>query len=346
MKTFKKIMKWTGLSVGTLLLLIVLTGLAFRMISPATHQPLGELVDIGDFKLHINSTGEKSNRPTLVIEGGSGTATEYYHWLSEGLKDSIRVVRYDRAGIGYSEASNTPRDPETIAHELHALLEKAGESPPYIMAGHSLGGPYVRVFAELYPEEVVGLFLLDATHPERAKRIASIPSESSWKFRSMIWMHDLQGLLADLGVMILYDRLMGPIEPREMEGLPDEINRRTIDFINGGKYIRAFGKEFAGYYSTLDRAGENIDFGDLPVRIFSGDSGDVPEEIYQQYLRKGIDLRKTKAEGRKMQKELLELSTDSKLTKINGNHNTMYTIEENAEVICEEVLLLIREMER
>jgi len=71
-------------------------------------------------------------------------ATEYYHWLSEGLKDSMRVIRYDRTGIGYSEASNTPRTPETIAHELHQLLEEAGESPPYIMAGHSLGGPYIR----------------------------------------------------------------------------------------------------------------------------------------------------------------------------------------------------------
>lgn len=43
-----------------------------------------------------------------IIEAGSGMATEYYHWLSEGLKDSVRVGRYDRAGIGYSEARDTP----------------------------------------------------------------------------------------------------------------------------------------------------------------------------------------------------------------------------------------------
>lgn len=347
MKTFKKIMKWVGLSVGSLLLLILLTGLTFRLISPAPHQPLGELVDIGGFKLHINSTGEKSNQqPTLVIEGGVGTATEYYHWLSEGLKDSIRVVRYDRAGIGYSEASHTPRDPETIARELHALLERAGEKPPYIMAGHSLGGPYIRVFTELYPEEVVAMFLLDSTHPDRAKRIASIPSGSSWKFKSMIWMYDLQGVLADLGIMMVLDRLMGPLHSRVMEGLPDEINDRTTDFLQGGKYTRAIGKEFGEFYTTLDRAGEVRDFGDLPIRVFSADSGDVPEDTYQKYLRKGMDLRKVKAEGKKLQKELSELSTDSKLVTVSANHNSIYTIKENAELICEEVLRVIGGVER
>lgn len=210
MKIFKKILKWIGLSIGSLSMLIILAGLCLRLSSPKP-QPAGKLVDIGGFKLHIDAKGEKNNKPTLIIEGGNGTATEYYHWLNEGLKDSMRVVRYDRAGIGYSEASNTPRTPEIIAHELHKLLEKAGETPPYIMAGHSLGGPYIRVFTQLYPKEVKGMVLLDATHPKFAKRHTHLPLESSWKFKTIIALQRAQAVLGDLGILMLYDRIAGPV---------------------------------------------------------------------------------------------------------------------------------------
>jgi len=339
-----KVLKWIGLSIASLLLLIILVGLCFRLFS-AKPQPPGELVDIGGFKLHINSTGEKNEKPTLVIEGGGGMASEYYHWLSEGLKEGIRVVRYDRAGIGYSEASNTPRDPETIARELHTLLEKAGESPPYILAGHSLGGPYIRVFTELYPDEVVAMVLLDAPHPNRVERIPSIPKKSSWKWKSMVWMYDFQGILGDLGIMMLYDNLMGPILEREMEGLPDEINNRTIDFLNDGKYIRAMGKEFEQFHTTLERAGKKNDFGSLPLRVFTTTIGEIPEKVYKEYLERGIDLRKTQIESMKMQEELINLSTNSKLILIDGNHISIFTKKKNADIICKEIIQLLEELE-
>ena len=92
MKIIWKILKWFLKSIGFLLAFIILAGLVVRIFGPKPHKPFGELVDIGGFKLHIVSQGEKSNKPTLVIEGGNGMATEYYHWLNEGLKDSMRYT--------------------------------------------------------------------------------------------------------------------------------------------------------------------------------------------------------------------------------------------------------------
>ena len=344
MKIFKKVLTWIGLSIGSLLVLIILAGLVVRIFGPTPHKQLGEMVDIGDFKMHINSTGEKSNQPTLVIEGGGGTATEYYHWLSEGLKDSMRVVRYDRAGIGYSDASNTPRDPETIAQELHQLLEKAGESPPYIMAGHSLGGPYIRVFTELYPDEVKAMFLLDATHPKRVERITSIPSESSWKYQLFMWTQRAQAVLADMGILMLYDMIAGPSFGRKMAGIPEEINNRSIDILINGKYARAMTEEMAYYYKSLQRAGRVTDFGTLPIRVFPSADRDIPEEVYQKYLKKGKDLRKNQRISRELQEDYLNLSTNSKLIEIDGDHNSIYTKEENAEIICKEVIQVLGEL--
>ena len=221
MKIFKKVMRWLGFSLATVLSLALLIGLSYKVLGPEAHEPMGKLVDVGGFKMHINPAGMRTDRPTLVIEGGGGLASEYYHWLNEGLKDSMRVVRYDRAGIGYSEASGAPRDLETIARELHTLLEKAGEKPPYIMAGHSMGGPYISVYNQLYPEEVEALVFIDPTHPERVERLGLMTS-SSFIFKAMVMSYRAMGFLADVGLLGLYDRYGSPIIP--MEGLPEEID--------------------------------------------------------------------------------------------------------------------------
>ena len=92
MKRLKKVLKWMGLSIGGLLLLMILAGVCLRLFNPKP-QPPGELIDIGGFKLHINAVGKRNHKPTLVIESGAGAPSEYYYWLGELLKDSIRVVR-------------------------------------------------------------------------------------------------------------------------------------------------------------------------------------------------------------------------------------------------------------
>jgi len=72
-----------------------------------------------------------------------------------------QTVSYDRAGLGQSEPGPKPRSAKQIATELHTALQNAGVKPPYVLVGHSMGGPYVRVFADLYPKEVAGMVLLD-----------------------------------------------------------------------------------------------------------------------------------------------------------------------------------------
>ena len=46
--------------------------------------------------------------------------------------------------------------------DLHALLTAAGVPGPYVLAGHSFGGLVARLYAATYPDEVVGLVLVDA----------------------------------------------------------------------------------------------------------------------------------------------------------------------------------------
>jgi pimeloyl-ACP methyl ester carboxylesterase len=73
---------------------------------------------------------------------------------------------YDRAGRGWSDATDGPQDGAHIAADLHTLLERAQVPGPYVLAGHSFGGLYVQSFAAQFPDQVAGMVLLDSTAPK------------------------------------------------------------------------------------------------------------------------------------------------------------------------------------
>jgi hypothetical protein len=58
--------------------------------------------------------------------------------------------------------------------QLRALLGAAGEAPPYVLVGHSLGGLNVQLFARTRPDEVLGVVFVDAIHPDLDSRIEKL----------------------------------------------------------------------------------------------------------------------------------------------------------------------------
>lgn len=328
-----KIGKWIGKSIALLLAMIILAGLVGRIFGTKPVPP-GKLVDVGGFKLHINSAGEKNNKPTLVIEAGAGAPGEYYHWLSEGLKDSMRVVRYDRAGIGHSELADSPRHPETVARELHKLLAAAGESPPYILAGHSYGGHYIRIFTQIYPDEVAALVFMDASHPDAKERL-NLPDDP-WFLTPM---YRVGAVLGDMGVLHLFDKTFGPI--LWAPGLPEEITERMTDYTFNGKFLKAYVKGDDQWGEVLNEMASGADdFGSLPIKVFSATS--VNERAL---ISRGIDPENFRAEREIMHQELANLSSQGELFLMKGGHITIFTIKEHADFISSEILDLLNELD-
>jgi pimeloyl-ACP methyl ester carboxylesterase len=75
-------------------------------------------------------------------------------------------VLYDRGGTGWSDPVELPRTAAEVATELRELLRAAGVPGPFLLVAHSLGGAYVRRFAQLFPDEVAGMLWLDAFHED------------------------------------------------------------------------------------------------------------------------------------------------------------------------------------
>ena len=116
-------------------------------------------VDVGGHGLQLLVGGQGS--PAVIFEGGFGVGIASWSTVQKDVAAFTQTVSYDRAGLGQSDPGPKPRSAKQIATELHAALQKAGIKPPYVMVGHSFGGIYVRVFADMYPNEVVGMVLID-----------------------------------------------------------------------------------------------------------------------------------------------------------------------------------------
>jgi len=143
------------------ILAIVMSVLAIYLA--AQHQTFRR-VDAGGPKLRMLIAGRGD--ATVVFEAGAGSPLDEWARIQPRVSRFARTVSYDRAGNGLSDKGPVPRDASRIAAELHAALQNARLTPPYILAGHSLGGPYIRLYAALYPQEVAGLVLVDPTQEE------------------------------------------------------------------------------------------------------------------------------------------------------------------------------------
>lgn len=150
------------------------------LLAACSQEPPERMVDMGGYNLHIYDTGKGS--PTVIFEyalSSTGGVTGFAD-IQKEIAKFTRTISYDRAGVGKSDESPLPRTYENMVKELKLLLTEEKISPPYILVGYSLGGHLVRLFAETYPEEVIGLVLVDGSHEDFFDRIEANRTEEEW----------------------------------------------------------------------------------------------------------------------------------------------------------------------
>jgi pimeloyl-ACP methyl ester carboxylesterase len=132
----------------------------FTAAQTSSPKPPGKLVDLGGHKLHVSCSGHGS--PTVVVENGLGDFSFDWTLVQSQVSRFTRICTYDRAGYAWSEPGPKPRTFAQINLELHDALEKLGERGPYVLVGHSYGGPVMRNFAAQYPRDSAGVVLVDS----------------------------------------------------------------------------------------------------------------------------------------------------------------------------------------
>ena len=310
----------TILGAGGVLLLVLLigwfcfTGNRIKRELTAKYPPPGKMVDIGAARLHIYCQGDASeDAPTVVMEAAEFSLS----WASvqPEVAKFARVCTYDRAGLGWSDASPDPRTGVNIVRELHTLLEQASEKPPYLLVGHSKGGMYVRLFAQKYPHEVVGMVLVDSSHEEQETRFPPGITDLNHKSRERTMM------------------LLNIVRPFNSIGLVTPILRSNTDLLLGTlpEGVREMGLAVAlkdSFFRTVVVETETLEdtfsevrdakittLGEIPLIVltavdqFDALEGKVPAE----------DIPQLKAVVRELGMELAALSSNGKLVPVHGS---------------------------
>lgn len=303
-----------------LALLLVAAGAVYENIAEARDRrfnPMpGKRLEVGGYKMHIDCTGEGS--PTVILESGLGDTYVSWRKVQPQIAKFAHVCSYDRAGIGYSDSSSDPRTSQMIATQLHRLLQSAAIAPPYILVGHSMGGYTVRLFASLYRNEVAGMVLVDASHPDQQNRF---PPELNNMMATQVRESEFLAYSMPFGI----PRLLGLCDD-------DPVARAAECNFHSAREVVAELKSFPESAAQAATAGS---LGDLPLAVLSHDP-DKPSADLSPDLAKPVN-----DAWEKMQEELAHLSTRG--TQTIAKNSSHYIQFDRPEIVIDAVKSVVDE---
>jgi pimeloyl-ACP methyl ester carboxylesterase len=222
----------------------------------------GQLVDVGGRSLYLECTG--SGSPAVILEAGLGNSATAWERIAPTVAQSTAVCAYDRAGHNRSDEAHAPQDGVAVAKDLRDLLVNAGIQGPYVLVGHSSGGPYIRDYFASYPDDVLGMVFLDSQPPDAFTALPEYPAF----YRHYALLAGISPSLARLG-------LLGPI-------LGVSASEATVAAARGGR------DEVRALPTVLDQAAVVSSIGDRPLIVLSAAPGSQPGWMDAQARLAGI----------------------------------------------------------
>ena len=304
------------LIVGAAAFLIALaSGLLYEQIQRGRDRELfpqiGRSVDIGGRALNIYCSG--AGQPAVILESGApwpnlsdprtmwekGVPRPGYSWvrIQGELAKITTSCWYDRAGSGWSDLGPYPRDSASQARDLHALLQAAGVSPPYVLVTEASAALGAHVYAGSYPTDVAGLVFVNAVHPDilikmrpGSGRMASLPAIA---FRS-------QDAMAQVFNQVGLYRIGLPNRPAP--SLPDGMTYAEWNTIwhltRSAKAHSALLQEISSWLQSSAEARAAGSLGDVPLVVLSGAETGMGFESRNVWTELQADLARLSARGK------------------------------------------------
>lgn len=234
------------------------------------HPVPGDFYSVGGRQMHIYCSGMGS--PTVILESAASARWTQWRKVQPELSNLTRVCSYDRAGHGWSERRRGLRDAETIVSELHLLLDQVGVERPFIYAGESAGGLYVREYAREHPAEITGVALIESSSPQQIDELPGWRADyekerrdaerALWKDRLLVWFG--------------WERLLG-----HCSSGPNAVDCRDT-------YVDMDQNELPYFEESSREAGRLTTFGSVPLLIVTKDANLKHERTAQDAAQDAV----------------------------------------------------------
>ena len=155
----------------------------------------GKMIPVNNHKIHIFTEGE--GNPNLIFMSGSGTYSPMYDFkaLYSKMSDEFRITVIEKAGYGFSEISNMPRDIDTLLYETRTVLKEVNINPPYILFPHSMSAIEALYWVQCYPDEIKAIIGIDPAFPPYYEKLNITPIIKKMKTLSKIFNKYFKWLL-------------------------------------------------------------------------------------------------------------------------------------------------------
>ncbi len=257
----------------------------------------------------------------MVLDAGLGDSSVNFQPLQASIAEFTRVCIYDRAGYGWSEPGPEPRTSEQIVDELASLLDVAGETGPYVLAGHSFGGLNVILFGATHPDDVAGVVLIDSSHPDQTAALAEVPE--------LLAVQDAE--IAGLGELATASAA-GEVGAADVlanapAALPDDLKQVWAEAFIQPDSLNAAVAEYASFEDSAAEVGANGSLGDIPLVVLAHGLGldtTLPADVREQLGLTDDALARYETIWRGLQEDHLTRSSDSELVVAENSTHYIY----------------------
>lgn len=272
----------------------------------AVYGSSNNLIAVNGAMMHMQCEGV--GHPTVIFESGAGASYLNWRGVQQAIVQDVRTCVYDRQGLGWSEYTGTTPTRKFVAQTLYTLLENAGESGPYVLVGHSLGGLFAREYAALHPEDVAGIVLIDAVHQQQYARF---PEEFSAFSTSEPRILRLCRLIAPTGILRILN--VGPQITAYPEGTP--LYHEDIAIFYQSHSCAGASLELTSAF-TLDASTAPDSLGNIPLAVLTAGvpAAERPENLSAEFSLE--TLQEVDRVWLELQEELAALSTNSSWTVV------------------------------
>jgi pimeloyl-ACP methyl ester carboxylesterase len=274
---------------------------------------IGRSVDIGGRTLNLYCSGAGQpavifergapwtfdSQPQEMFENGAPRPGYGWVWIQRELAKTTKACWYDRAGSGWSDPGPYPRDSASQARDLHALLQRAGVTPPYVLVAESSAALDAHVYAGFYPADVAGLVFVNGVHPDLliktrpgSGRLARFPGLVGHSQDAMAQVFNQLGLYR-----------LGPNRPAPApppKGMTSSEWNTIWHLTQSSKARSALIQDIASWAQSTAEARTAGSLGDRPLIVLSAKNTAVASEYHSVWMELQTDLARLSARGRQV----------------------------------------------